>query len=124
MFNCCTARIKSYSQLTTDKILECAVYEGLIDVVQYEQLWLREKYYPKDWSAYHPNLHLAQLPGAKTTHLSEIECYMFFIALMHIHGTSEIREMYKPPNGPGFESMIRAVASQPPRPHSLPSHPV
>jgi len=112
MFSCCVARPKSSPELTTDRILDLAVYEGLIDAVQYEHLWAREKYYPKDWSRYHPNCHLWKVPNAKTIHLTQTECYMFFIALMQLHGSEDIRQLYVPPHGEGYKAMIRAVASR------------
>lgn len=109
MFDCCSVRIKT-PKLLTHQILDDAINLGIIDVAQYDILVSRRSFYPQDWTEYNPNLYLAKVPKSGTKQLSPRECTQFYVGLMELHTTPDIREMYKPPYGEGYKSVIKAIA--------------
>ena len=109
MFECCTTRIKP-PKLRTYQILDEAIRQNLIDIPKYDILVSGRTFYPDDWTDYNPNIYLPHLPRSNVRRLSDAQCIQFYIGLMKLHTSPQILEMYKPPCGQGFMSVIKAIA--------------
>lgn len=83
-----------------------AADENLITACEYDVLVRQSHRFPPDWSMHHPNIWLPLVPHAKTVHLDAQECIQFFVAVMKLYDP----ELYQPPNGAGFSSLIKSVA--------------